>query len=130
MLRMNLQRGEAFLCPSWQVNVDRGAHAGAQVGGAGVEVAVPLGYQFKKKEWRRQGGSRIWKPSETYFSETWKSLPDSSLTDFCTALKIKIITMQLTFLHSVCNMSYLIPRASLSKTPFTSPPFCMEMILS
>ena len=42
MLKMNLQCGEAFLGPPWQVNVDRGAHAGAQVGGAGVEVAVPV----------------------------------------------------------------------------------------
>ena len=43
MLETNLQCGEAFLGPPWQVNVDRGAHAGAQVGGAGVEVAVLLG---------------------------------------------------------------------------------------
>merc|ERR1711997_918564 len=38
-----------------------------------------------------------------------KSLPDSALTESCTVL---------------------IPLANLSKTPLTSPPFCMEMILS
>ena len=47
MLEINLQCGEAFLGPPWQVNVDRGAHAGAQVGGAGVEVAVPVDQQIK-----------------------------------------------------------------------------------
>ena len=43
MLETNLQCGEAFLGPPWQVNVNRGAHAGAQVGGAEMEVAVLLG---------------------------------------------------------------------------------------
>merc|ERR1719471_2057944 len=41
--------------------------------------------------------------------EIWKSFPDSALTDSWTAL---------------------MPRARRSKTPLTSPPFCMEMILS
>ena len=34
-----LQSGYGVLGPSWEVNVDRGAHAGAQVGGARVDVA-------------------------------------------------------------------------------------------
>jgi len=34
-----LQGGETLLVPAGQVNVDRGAHASAEVGGAGVDVA-------------------------------------------------------------------------------------------
>jgi len=35
-----LQSGETLLGPSGEVNVDRGAHTGAQVGGARVEVSI------------------------------------------------------------------------------------------
>ena len=43
--------------------------------------------------------------TKTYFSETWKSLPDSSFTDFCTALKEnkkikKILRIQYVLLDS------------------------------
>ena len=62
MLETNLQCGEAFLGPPWQVNVDRGAHTGAQVGGAGVEVAVPVGLQIKIKSGE---GQVAWENVET-----------------------------------------------------------------
>ena len=38
-LAPGLEGGETLLVPSGEVNVDGGAHAGAQVGGAGVDVA-------------------------------------------------------------------------------------------
>ena len=39
--RLNLESRKTFLGPSREVDMDRGAHAGAQVGGAGVEVPIP-----------------------------------------------------------------------------------------
>ena len=40
LLATFLQCRQSLLSPSGQVNVDRGSHASAQVGGAGVQVAV------------------------------------------------------------------------------------------
>ena len=39
LLAPSLQSRQTFLSPARQVNVDRGSHAGAKVGGAGVQVA-------------------------------------------------------------------------------------------
>ena len=39
---MNLESRKTFLGPSREVDMDRGAHASAQVGGAGVEIAILL----------------------------------------------------------------------------------------
>jgi len=41
-LATSLELGNAMLGPARQVNVDRGPHASAKVGGAGVDVAEPL----------------------------------------------------------------------------------------
>merc|ERR1719337_175959 len=43
LLTASLQRVNAVLGPAGQVHVDGGPHAGAEVGGAGVDVAVLLG---------------------------------------------------------------------------------------
>merc|ERR1719150_1659262 len=43
LLSASLQLVNTFLGPAGQVHVDGGPHAGAQVGGAGVDVAVLLG---------------------------------------------------------------------------------------
>ena len=45
-LTASLQSRQSLLGPARQVNVDRGAHPGAEVGRAGVEVAV-LGVQHE-----------------------------------------------------------------------------------
>ena len=41
-----LEAGQTFLGPSRQINVDRGSHASAQVGGARMEISI-LGVQHK-----------------------------------------------------------------------------------
>merc|ERR1712072_98506 len=43
LLTASLQRVNAVLGPAGQVNVDGGPHAGAEVGGAGVDISVLLG---------------------------------------------------------------------------------------
>ena len=45
-LAPGLESLESLLGPAWQIHVDRGSHAGAQVGGAGVDVAI-LGVQHE-----------------------------------------------------------------------------------
>ena len=49
-LAPGLESLESLLGPAWQIHVDRGSHAGAQVGGAGVDVAI-LGVQHELATW-------------------------------------------------------------------------------
>ena len=99
-----LQSWETLLGPSGEVNVDRGPHASTQVGGAGVDVAELL------------------RQLEVLARLGLDAVADS--LDATVGGKGKVKNLLQTRLVNV-RMSY---RASLSKTPLTSPPFCMEMI--
>ena len=102
LLAPGLELVDALLGPAGKVNVDGGPHAGTQVGGAGVDVAELLG------QLEVLAGLSLDAVADsldaTVGGENFNA-PDQSYDSF--------------------RHNY---RARRSKTPLTSPPFCMEMM--